>query len=312
MLFSTVLLLAGLLLLVFSGDFLVKGAVGIAENLGIPPLVIGLTVVAFGTSAPELFISVQAALQGAPGIAVGNAIGSNTANVLLVMGLPALITAVVARQPGLRRNLSAMLVTCLLFLFMISDGLLSRVEGMVLFLGLCLYIWWQVHQAGRIRVAGKDYHDDIGEAPHEPGRVAAYLTAGLVGLPLAAQLTVVGASDIARTFGISEAAIGLTIVAIGTSLPELATTLMAAVRRTNAVALGNIVGSNIFNIACIMGVTGMIIPVPIEARILGIDMWVMMAAVSLLAVIGYARLTIGKLAGIAMLLAYAIYIISVF
>ncbi len=312
MLFSTVLLLAGLLLLVFSGDFLVKGAVGIAENLGIPPLVIGLTVVAFGTSAPELFISVQAALQAAPGIAIGNAIGSNTANVLLVMGLPALISPVVARQRGLRRNLTAMLVTCLLFIWLISDGMLSRTEGAILFGGLCVYIWWQIQHASRVRLSGSDYHDDIGEAPHDPGRVAFCLAGGIIGLPLAAQLTVVGASDIARTFGISEAAIGLTIIAIGTSLPELATTLMAAIRRTSAVALGNIVGSNIFNIACIMGVTGMIVPVPVELRILHVDMWVMMAAISLLAILGYAKMTIGKLAGSAMLVAYAIYLISVF
>ena len=312
MLFSTVLLLAGLLLLVFSGDFLVKGAVGIAENLGIDPLVIGLTVVAFGTSAPELFISVQSALQGAPGIAIGNAIGSNIANVLLVMGLPALVSAVTARQPGLRRNLSAMLVTVLLFIFMISDGALSRVDGAILFGGLCLYIWWQIHQAGRIRIAGTDYHDEIGEAPHDTGRVAAYIAAGIVGLPLAAQLTVVGASDIARSFGISEAAIGLTVIAIGTSLPELATTMMAAIRHTSAVALGNIVGSNIFNIACIMGVTGLIIPVPVDPRIISTDMWVMLGAMVLLAVIGYARLTVGRMMGLGMLAAYAIYIWSVF
>lgn len=312
MLFSTILLLSGLFLLVFSGDFLVKGAVGIAENLGVAPLVIGLTVVAFGTSAPELFISVQAALQGSPGIAVGNAIGSNIANVLLVMGMPALISAVVARQPGLRRNLTAMMVTCLLFVYLISDGVLTRIEGGLLFAGLCLYIWWQVHEAGRIRLAEMDYHDEIGEAPHETGRVAAYLAAGIIGLPLAAQLTVVGATDIARAFGISEAAIGLTIVAIGTSLPELATTVMAAIRRTSAVALGNIVGSNIFNIACIMGVTGMIIPVPVTERIIAVDMWVMTAALGLLAVIGYMHLTIGKIAGLAMLMAYAVYIVTVF
>lgn len=312
MLFSAVLLLAGLLLLVFSGDFLVKGAVGIAENLGIAPLVIGLTVVAFGTSAPELFISVQAALQGAPGIAIGNAIGSNIANVLLVMGAPALITAVVARQPGLRRNLTAMLVTCLLFIYMISDGLLTRIEGAVLFAGLCLYIWWQIREAGRIRIAAGDYHDEIGEAPHDSGRVAMYLAAGIVGLPLAAQLTVVGASDIARAFGISEAGIGLTVIAVGTSLPELATTVMAAIRRTSAVALGNVVGSNIFNIACIMGVTSLIIPVPIAERIVAKDMWVMLAALALLALVGYARLSIGRMMGIAMLAAYAIYILTVF
>ncbi len=312
MLFSTVLLLAGLLLLVFSGDFLVKGAVGIAENLGIDPLVIGLTVVAFGTSAPELFISVQAALQGVPGIAVGNAIGSNIANVLLVMGLPAIVSAVIARQPGLRRNLTAMLMTALLFIYMISDGLLTRPEGAGLFLGLCLYIWWQIRRAGRIRIPGSDYHDEIGEAPHETGRVTAYLAAGIAGLPLAAQLTVVGAGDIARAFGISEAAIGLTVIAVGTSLPELATTMMAAIRRTSAVALGNIVGSNIFNIACIMGITGLIVPVPIETRIIAGDMWVMLGALGLLALVGYARLTVGRTMGVAMLFAYAIYILTVY
>ncbi|MEZ5811049.1 MAG: calcium/sodium antiporter [Rhizobiaceae bacterium] len=312
MIFSLVLLLAGLLLLVFSGDFLVKGAVGIAENLGIPPLVIGLTVVAFGTSAPELFISVQAALQGKPGIAVGNAIGSNIANVLLVMGLPAIISAVTARQPGIRRNLTAMLAVTVVFVLMLYDGVLTRFEGLTLFLALCLYIWWQIHQAGRVRAPAKDYHDDIGEAPHETSRVVAYLAAGIVGLPLAAQLTVTGAGNIARAFGISEAAIGLTIIAIGTSLPELATTLMAAIRRTSAVALGNIVGSNIFNIACIMGITGMIVPVPVDARIGHIDMWVMLAVAILLAAIGFARVTVGKLGGAAMLLAYLAYIVSVF
>lgn len=311
MLLSTLLLLAGMALLFWTGDFLVKGAVGLAENLGIPQLVIGLTVVAFGTSAPELFISVQAALAGQPGIAIGNVVGSNIANVLLVIGLPALLAPILADQAGLRRNMTAMIGLTVIFLWLLSNGVIGRLEGALLFAGLCGFIGWQIYEgisAGR--AANGDFQEELGEAPHGGWRVAAYLGIGIVGLPLAAQMTIAGAVDIAEHFDISDAVIGLTVIAIGTSLPELATTLMAAVRNSGGVAIGNIVGSNIFNLAAIMGLTALIAPVTVADRIIQVDMWVMLATSLLLALLAFARIASGKLMGMAMLAAFGAYIAS--
>ncbi len=311
MLLSTMLLLAGMGLLFWTGDFLVKGAVGLAENLGIPHLVIGLTVVAFGTSAPEMFISIQAALAGQPGIAVGNVVGSNIANVLLVIGLPALLAPIVANQAGLRRNMTAMIALTVLFLWLLSNGVIGRLEGALLFAGLCTFIGWQVYEgvtAGQ--TPDHDFHEELGEAPHSGWKVAAYLGIGIIGLPLAAQMTIIGAVDIAEYFDISDAVIGLTVIAIGTSLPELATTLMAAIRNSGGVAIGNIVGSNIFNLAAIMGLTALIAPVTVAERIIHIDMWVMLATSLLLAALAFARITSGKVMGVAMLAAFGAYIAS--
>ncbi|MDN2565003.1 calcium/sodium antiporter [Aquibium sp. A9E412] len=313
MLFSVFLLLAGLALLVIAGDYFVKGSVGLAERIGVPALIIGLTVVAFGTSAPELFTSVQASLWGSPGIAVGNVVGSNIANVLLVLGLPALIAPIVAHGAGVRRNLAVMLVVTVVFMWLLGNGHIGRLEGLALFLGLCAFIGWQILEGMNGRAMPEhDFHDEVGDAPGRPGRITAYLLAGAIGLPVAAQLTVKGATGIASTFGISDAAIGLTIVAIGTSLPELATTFMAALRRSAAVAIGNVVGSNIFNAAGIMGLTALIAPVDVDQHIIDFDMWVMLGAALLLAVIGFARISLGKIAGAAMFAGFVVYIISVF
>ncbi|WP_026479908.1 calcium/sodium antiporter [Ahrensia sp. 13_GOM-1096m] len=316
MLLNIAMLVGGLILLVFAGDYLVKGAVGLAEKFNIPPLIIGLTIVAFGTSAPELVISLDSALSGVPDIAVGNIVGSNIANVLLVMGLPALITAIHANQNGLSRNVGILLFFTLAFMWMISDGVLSRLEGGILFAGLVLYIIAQIVRA-RTQTEDdatipSDYHDDVGDAPTQNSKIIVFLLGGLILLPIAAHFTVEGASGIASHFGVSDAAIGLTIVAIGTSLPELATSFMAAWRKNGDVALGNIIGSNIFNIAAIMGITGLLIDVPVADTMIAYDMWVMLAAAVLLAVICFARITTGKLLGSAMLLAYLAYIISVF
>ncbi|MBO6638303.1 MAG: calcium/sodium antiporter [Roseitalea sp.] len=318
MLFDIAMLVAGLVLLVFAGDYLVKGAVGLAENLGIPALIIGLTIVAFGTSAPELFVALQSALTGVPDIATGNVVGSNIANVLLVMGLPALFSPIHANQRGLSRNVAIMLVFTVAFMWLISDGMLSRLEAMGLFGGLVVFIIAQairarqaIAEADEEEVPG-DYHDEIGEAPHGPLMITVFLVGGIIGLPIAAHFTVTGASGIAGAFGVSEAAIGLTIVAIGTSLPELATTLSAAMRREADVALGNIIGSNIFNLAAIMGITGMVVAVPVSPDIIIRDNWVMLATSLLLATICFARITTGKVLGAAMLTGYVAYVVMVF
>lgn len=310
---SAFILVAGLAMLVFTGDYLVRGAAGLAENLGITPLIIGLTVVAFGTSAPEMLISVDAAITGKPGIAIGNVVGSNIANVLLVIGLPALIAAITATQRGLRRNMSALLIVTAIFLWMLSDGILQRLEGIALLVILVGIVIWQIHTARSFKAEeAEDYHDDIGETPHSGMRIALYLIGGVIGLPIGAHLTVEGATAIAEAFGVSQTVIGLTIVAIGTSLPELATTVMAAVRKSSAVAIGNVVGSSLFNIAAIMGVTATIIPVPVDDRIINWDMWVMTAATIAVAILAYGRIAAGKAVGVAMLAAFAAYLFSAF
>jgi cation:H+ antiporter len=307
MLLTVILLIAGLAVLVFAGDYLVKGATGLAENLGIPPLVIGLTIVAFGTSAPELFISVQAALFGKPGIAIGNVLGSNISNVLLVLGVPALIAAIHVTQKGVRTSVSVMLGVTAAFMVMMADGVVSRIDGLVLLAGLAGFIGWQlvVARNGSIEM-------DESDSPHDAKRIALYLGAGLIGLPVGAQLTVDSASEIARMFEVSDAVIGLTIVAIGTSLPELATSVMAARRGSSDVAIGNVVGSNIFNILAIMGVTSLIIPVAVAERFVSIDMWVTAVVSLVLAVIVFGRMTIGRPLGAALTLAFLAYLISVF
>jgi cation:H+ antiporter len=316
--YSVFLLAAGIVLLVLAGDYLVRGSVGLAEMLGISPLIVGLTIVACGTSAPELLVSIDAALRGSPGIAIGNVIGSNIANVLLVVGLPALVAPVAATEPGLRRNMVAMLAISLIFMWMIHDQLLTRLEGAVLVFLLVCVIAWQIHTARLLKSrkaaeeAATTLHDEVGEPPHDPLRIALSLFAGVVGLPLGAHLTVEGAVTIAEDFGVSDAVIGLSVVAIGTSLPELATTMMAAVRGSSAVAIGNVVGSNLFNIAGIMGVTAAIVPIDVESRITEIDMWVMLATSLVVAILAFARLSAGKSLGVAMLFAFAAYLYSIF
>ncbi len=315
MILSFVFLLAGLMLLLLAGDYLVKGAVGLAEQLGISPLVIGLTIVAFGTSAPELFISVEAAIGGSAGISIGNVVGSNIANVLLVVGLPALFAPVCANEPGIRRNAVVMIALTLVFMLMLFDGVISRFEGGILFALILAYVIWQFGSARTNRRRSDpadDYHDEIGTTPTDWSRIGYYIVGGMIGLPLGAHLTITGALDIALAFGVSEAAIGLTIVAIGTSLPELATSFMATLRGRSAVAVGNVIGSNIFNIACIMGVTALIVPLDVPARVISIDMWVMLATSVVMAVFALAHLTARKMLGLAMTGTFTVYVISVF
>lgn len=312
MLVSTLFLVAGLVVLVIAGDYLVRGSVGLAENLGISPLIIGLTVVAFGTSAPELFISTQAALSGSPGIAIGNVVGSNIANVLLVVGLPAMIAPLATTEPGLRRNMTAMLIATAVFMWMMADGLLNRVEGIVLLVALGSFLAWQTHNSRARHEPQEDYHEEIGEPPHDRFRIGLSIASGLIGLPLGAQLTISGAGAIAGQLGISDEAIGLTVVAVGTSLPELATTMAAVWRGTSAVAIGNVVGSNLFNILGIMGVTAAIIPISIGVRIIHVDMWVMVVTSAAVALLAFARLKAGKAIGGAMLAGFAAYVYSVF
>ncbi len=307
---SFLILIAGLTLLVFAGDYLVKGAVALAEKLGISPLVIGLTIVAFGTSAPELFVSLKAAFNNVHGIALGNVVGSNIANVLLVLGAPALIKPIACKEEGIGFSLAIMAVLTVVFMVMLGTGILTHLDGLVLLGILAIFLAWQYASARKDRanpVIG-DYHDEIDEVPTQNSRIAAYLLFGMIGLPIGASLTVNGAVDIARIFGVSDTVIGLTIVAIGTSLPELVTSVMAAWRGKGAVAIGNVIGSNIFNIGAIVGITSLLHPLVVPAHIAFFDMWIMAAVTLLVIVLAMFTRPISRLGGCIMLVLFTSYV----
>ena len=305
------LLVIGLVVLVVGGDLLVRGAVGIAERLAISPLIIGLTIVSFGTSAPELFISVDAALIGSGGMAIGNVVGSNIANVLLVLGLPAIIHVTCCEENGIGRNIVVMIGFTLVFMAMLASGEIGRLFGGILLVLLALFLWDQYRSAtnGDAKEA-PDYHDEIGDFSDSPQKSAIFAVGGILLLPIGAWLTVNNASSIAETWGVSDEVIGLTVVAIGTSLPELAASIMAVIRKNTSVAIGNVVGSNIFNIAAIMGITAVISPLTVGPNIISSDMWVMLGAAAILAAIAMIFKSIGRIAGLAMTLAYSVYVLA--
>ncbi|NUB43833.1 calcium/sodium antiporter [Fertoebacter nigrum] len=297
-----ILFTIGLIGLFFGGEFLVRGASNIARAYRISPMVIGLTIVGFGTSTPELLVSLNAALDGAPAIAIGNVLGSNIANILLILGLSALITPIIAPLSRLWRDLAVMMGASALIWLMLLDGAVSRLDGAVLFAGL---IGFLVMSFMTVRV------DPPQDAPSPPPMWQSLLftIGGLVILMVGARLLVDSATEIARTFGISEAVIGLTIVAVGTSLPELATSLIAAWRKQMDIAVGNIIGSNIFNILGILGLTTLIAPITtVDPRFAGVDMlWVAGSAAAVVVFVVLAG-RIPRLGGAALLAAYAGYV----
>jgi cation:H+ antiporter len=291
----------GLAGLFFGGDWLVRGAAGIAERFRVSPLVIGLTIVGFGTSAPELLVSVEAALKGLGGIAIGNVVGSNIANILLILGLSAVIGPLISPFGTLKRDLFWMLAAALVCVPLFWSGAVGPVEGIVLLTGLAGFLALSLRQSKT--AAPPD------AAPAPPfWRSAAQAGLGLGLVLVGASLLVDSATEIARTFGVSDAVIGLTIVAVGTSLPELATSVMAALRGQREIALGNVIGSNIFNILAILGLTALIAPIPVEPRFLTIDVPVMIAVSLMLVAVLWLRGGIGRAAGALFLAAYSVYV----
>jgi cation:H+ antiporter len=308
---NLVLALTGLVVLLLAGDTLVRAAVALSRRLGIPSLIVGLTVVAFGTSAPELLISIQAALEGVPGIAVGNVVGSNIANILLVLGIPALISAIHPSASDVHRSYLQMLGASVVLIVLCFLGPLHFWHAAVLLSLFALLLFDMVRSA---RNGTGDVLDEIESltGPMPGWQVAAGLGLGILGLPLGAQLLIDGAVGISRAWGISEEVIGLTMVAVGTSLPELATTVMAAIRREADVALGNVIGSNLFNILSILGIASLFGPIPIDAAFLSRDLWVMLACALLLLPFVYRGWAIGRAWGGAFLAAYGLYTWSLF
>lgn len=305
MLFDFALIAGGLVVLLIAGDLLVRGAVNLALRLGIPALLVGMTVVAFGTSAPELLVSVQANLEGAGGLALGNVVGSNIANILLVMGAPALIAAVAVGR-DITRDYVLMLGASVLFIAVAMTGAIGTWQALVLLGAFSLFMADSIRRGLQARAEPDDLE---GADPAISGaKIGLFVALGIVGLPLGAQMLVNGATSVAEALGVSDVLIGLTIVAVGTSLPELATTLMAAIRREGGVALGNVVGSNLFNLLFILGVAGLFGTMTIPEQMLRVDLWVMLGASLLLAPFIWRAAPIGRVAGIAFLAAYAGYV----
>lgn len=304
----------GLVILLLAGDALVKGAVNLSLRVGIPALIVSLTIVAFGTSAPELLISITAALEGVPGIALGNVVGSNTANILLVLGIPALLARMHTSECDTRESYLLMIGGSVLFIALCFFGTFTWISGLVLLAALSGVLYHSFHKARDHIANGEedDLEDPEGADPDMPWwKIALYIVLGLIGLPLGADLLLDSAVTIARMFNISESVIGLTMVAVGTSLPELATTVMAALRRQADVALGNVIGSNMFNLLAIIGVASLVSPIPVDPAFLRFDLWVMLGASLLLIPFVFLKADITRIWGILLSALYAGYILWV-
>ncbi len=309
----TLFFIIGLVLLVLSGDVLVRGSVAIAQRLHVPSIIVGLTIISMGTSAPELFVSLQAALNGAPDLAVGNAVGSNIANALLVLGLPALVAPIYFVEPGARRSVGFMIVITVTLLILAFDGTISKLDGWILLALFALYLAYSFAVTKSSIKASKLVAMESEIDPEKAALLSlplsiGYLLFGIAGLGFGAKLTVDGALGIANTLGIGQTVIGTTIVALGTTLPEIAATMAAAMRRHSGVAIGNVIGSNIFNILAILGLTATIVPLPVASRIMGFDLWVMLATSALLVPMAFIRRPFGRKIGSLLTLAYLAYL----
>ncbi|WP_299639936.1 calcium/sodium antiporter [uncultured Ruegeria sp.] len=306
----------GLLILLLAGDALVRGAVNLSLRLGVPALIVSLTIVAFGTSAPELLIAISALKENAPGIALGNVVGSNTANILLVLGLPALLATIHTSECNSRRNYVFMLMATVLFIGLAFCGTFTVFSGLILLaaLGLVLTNAFREAKAHRKACGEACAEDDELEGLEEADpdmpywKVSIYLILGLVGLPMGAHLLVDNATTIAKTYGVSETVIGLTLIAVGTSLPELATTVMAALRRQADVALGNVIGSNMFNLLAIIGIATWFGRIPVTPEFLRFDLWVMLGASLLLVPFVFLKQDISRVWGLVLTFLYALYV----
>jgi len=305
---------AGLVMLLVCGELLVRGAVALAERFRISKLVIGFTIVAFGTSAPELVVCIQAALEGVPGIAIGNVVGSNIANVLLVLGLPAIIYPLACDSHSALRDSFIMIGGSLLFAILAWFGVIGLWQGLLLMIGLTAVIYLAYRRSRNEGDASADealeeYEENM---PQTLWMSLFFILMGLIGLVIGSRFLVDGAVSIAMAAGVSEEIIGLTLVALGTSLPELATSLIAAFRRHGDIAIGNVLGSNLFNITGIIGATAIIKPLEVPLQILNFDLFIMLMASALLIPIFFFKKPIGRLMGGALSIAYISYIFAQF
>ncbi len=306
-------LIGGFTLLVVGAEFLVRGAARLAAAMHISPLVIGLTIVAFGTSAPELAVSTQSAWQGQGDLAIGNVIGSNIFNVLLILGLSALIVPLTVSRQLVRLDVPLMIAASALAWFLAMDGSYSRIDGLLLFSGIVLYTGFLLRSSMRKgKSAAEALDDDLltNSSPQPTWKNLAFIAFGLVLLVVGSNYLVEGAVDLARILGMSELMIGLTILAVGTSLPELATSVVAAIKGERDIAVGNIVGSNLFNLLSVLGATALVSPQPImiSAQAIAIDFPIMLAVAVLCLPVFFTGYLVSRWEGALLLGYYGLYL----
>lgn len=312
---DVLLLVLGLVVLVFGGDYLVRGAVGFASTMKLSPLVVGMTVVAFGTSAPEFIVSVQSAIDGAPGIAIGNVVGSNIANIALVLGVTVMIFPIVVDRQTKAVDFPMMIFATVIFFIFAKDGEIAFYEGIVLFAIIIFYTVFLIRYARNksISEGNKDWEDEMKTPSY--WRSLLFLTIGLVGLYFGSEWFVDGAVGLANILLADdpnrETIIGVTVVAFGTSTPELVASTVAAYRKQSDISVGNLIGSNIFNIFSVIGITAMVKPIPVTDQMLDFDMvWMLAVALLLLFVIAIGK-KMGKIKGIILFSTYVAYIVMI-
>lgn len=299
-------LIVGLTVLIFSGDYLVKGAVGVAEKFKISPLVIGMTVVSFGTSAPELFVSIKAAYDGSPDLAIGNVIGSNIANIALVLSITVLIFPIIVDRNSKIVDWPMMMFSSILFYVFSLDNVISPLEGGIMVAILLIFTFLLIRNSRKLNL---NLDDDIDGTPANMWLTTLYLLGGLVGLKFGADWFVEGAKGVAKSFGMSDKVIGVTIVAFGTSVPELVASGVAAFRKQTDISLGNLVGSNIFNIMIVIGITSLIMPIQVAESVMSFDMyWLLGIALALYPMMFIGK-KMGRIHGLILLSAYVTYIV---
>ena len=308
-------LILGLITLIVAGEFLVRGAIGIAKRFHISTLVIGMTIISFGTSAPELLVCLDAAMSGHPEIAIGNVVGSNIENIALVLGITVLILPIVVDRNSKRIDWPMMMLATVLFAIFAWDGEIQRYEGVILFIILVAFTYWLIRNSRKktkkelaAAAIESDEDEDIAKIKDKPIISVLFLLIGLVGLFFGANWLVDGAIDIATHFGMEERVIAVTVVAFGTSVPELITSAMAALKGETDISIGNLIGSNLFNIMAVIGLTAIVQPIGVSDAIIASDMWWMIAiAVGLLPLMVIGR-KIGRFKGTLLLGTYIAYI----
>ncbi len=311
---SIVFILLGLTLLVIGGEFLVRASVGLSFKLNLSKMVIGLTVVSFATSAPELLVSLQAALEGYSDIALGNVIGSNIANIGLVLGLTAIISTLGIDRDFFRFNWPVMVLYSLgLYLALVNDNQISRIEGVVLLASLVIYLIVLIRRAKNAKPTEEGQNDEIdaGLSTTSYFKITVWLLIGALALYFGSEWLVRGAKDLAEMAGVSDYAISVTVIAIGTSVPELAASIIAALKKEKAISLGNLIGSNIFNIASVLGLTALITPIQvIDPQILDTNMFWLLGFALLLLPLGLLplKLELNRWKGFVLFAAYCVFI----
>jgi len=302
----------GIALLTGGGEALIRGSLAAAHRLGVSPLLSGLLIVGFGTSMPELMVSVVAALNEQPDIATGNVVGSNISNVLLILGTSALIRPMAVMPSALRRDAVTGLAASLLFVVLVGKSALGRADGILLLAGLASFLVWAYWSERFHAAPSAELHkaesEELTALPKSAPWIVTMVIVGLSVLIFGSRMVLLGAVGIAQDLGISEAVIGLTLVAVGTSLPELSVSLIAALRRHADVAIGNVLGSNIFNLLGILGISALLQPLPVHARILQFDQWIMLGSSVLLLLFLYTGRRLSRLEGGTLFVGYGAYI----